>query len=387
MAVLKISLSKLMYFVVYFEVIYISFYGLFSYVFPYSRFILTFILISLIFLVYLKSGFNISKITFTFIFFLYFLIGVYNFGLNRSLYGFYIFNIFIFSLMLNTEVLKKIFLEKMWFWLLIFLSNVLGVLYVDKFGASWVGVEQTTFGISREVSKDWMVFEVFRNPGFTNSSVSVACILSLSATILGRFLVDQRKFLSLILLNSVLFYTLVLTTTKTAIFSSIFIFILLLLPFVVARVFLKILFFIIFFTTCFYTFFYRKLYSGSDSIFIRFYDMWPKIFDIFPNEYAYIIGSGYGGVGAPSLEYNNYHPGDSFIVYMYAIFGISFIILLFYYCVRILKNDFFSFNDKIFSLVFILILLSSYTYNVVELPLYALFFGFFLKSIYANRVL
>ncbi len=334
---------------------------------------------------------NSKTILILFLFIIYFLISIMNNGLKQSLYGLYIFSFFLFSFTLKKESIVHFFNEKKIFWFFILFINCFAVFYVDKNGSPWIGSSIENFGLERQLSKEWTAGEMIRNPGFSNSSVSIACLILLSyfMSVFNLYRGDKINKNIGILISIILYplvsYLIFLTTTKTIIFSMIFATFIFLLPLKIIPILSKIILIIMVVFSYLFFFLPGQEYYGRNTLLIRFYDMWPSAFKILDDYISIIFGRGFGSIGTAQNFNNQYqtsNPGDNLLVYLYVTFGIFSLISCLYFIIKFLSKNIRipNVNARCFYVVFMILIFNCFTYNMVELSVFAIIFGMFIKN-------
>lgn len=365
--------------------LYASIGGLLTYIFPLSRFVFPLILL-LLFLRFLVIG--EAKGKFLFIFFIITYV-VYSFLFNDTFYifyGVYVFYAFLFSFSFRRGYFYKISSDFK-FWLIIYLVNCFGIIVVNYERPIWVGLEQDLMGISKQVAREWGTLGLFRNPGFTNASVTVASLIAISAISIQELLIGKRNKLFIFLVIPIFgfsIYCLYLSTTKTIMYSYLFVSIIRFLPVLILKIFsiFLTLFTIIF--VYYYYFFSSVIFSDTEnSLLIRMEYTWPWSFSLLTGVQN-IFGGGFGKVGSASYLKGDGVPGDNLFVYLYMIFGVFSILLLLFFIFHFLKNIFRSNLNKVFLAYFMMVVLFGFTNNLIESIIFPVFFGIIIKEFYMS---
>lgn len=321
---------------------------------------------------------------------LYLFIGMINKSLISSLFGLYVFIPFFYSFLFSKEIVNKIINEDYKFSTFLFITCAIGVLYVDTFGASWIGMEQEVGGITKEISKAWSSNGVMRNPGFTSGSVSAAGIMLIVTAQIGRYLSIRGKVIPYCLLFVVSFYVIYLTTTKTMIFSLVIVMVLLYMPFNVVRWVVKLSVL----ATCLFSYYYmfgdKPLgYAQFDNtLLIRMYSTWPDAISILDDNISFLFGKGFGSIGTPSYYFPSKisSPADNLYVYLYVIFGLVSVIVMSILILKLLvKKKFHTLDDKLFYIIVVIIFSGAVTYNMIESSIYSIYGGVIIGCIFFNR--
>lgn len=387
----KLNLSSLAWFTFVFFIITKAFAGPIGMYFPYLRFIPILLMIILMTL----KGYKliISKASCLVIFsiiLLYIFIGILYSSLGQALFGFYMFVPLIFSFMHYEEILPSIITRKNNLNFFLFITCIIGVLYVNSFGAAWIGMEQEIGGVTKQISKAWSSDGIIRNPGFTSGSVTAASIILITASMLSINLIKSGKYIITLCILSLSIYSIFLTTTKTMILSICIVIILIVIPSFFCRLVVKVT--LIFSALFSYFFMFGDKFNGyyvSDNTFlIRMFGTWPNAIGILDEKISLLFGKGFGSIGTPTYLFNanQASPADNFYVYLYVIFGIIssiFIVLLFLKMVT-QKNYVTDSNKKFYILLFI-IFLGALTYNLVESTIYAGYGGILIGAIWFGK--
>lgn len=384
---LKIDLlEKIKINFIFVYIVFLSIYAPVTEFFSETRFIFSgfAFLVGLISLFFLK---NKKIILILPIFIFYFLISVNNFGLSRALYGWYIYAFFIFSFTLNRQSIVIFFDKKIIFWTTVLLINIIAVLYVDKNGSPWLGASTESFGVERVVSKDWTAAGIMRNPGFTSNSVTVACLLILSYIMSYISIAKTSNLFAkvyFIFLLPLIAYSIYLTTTKTEILCLFFVVVLMLFKDKYVEFVSKILILIMIITSYVFLFSPIKEYWGNNTLLIRFFQMWPSAFQLLDNNLSLLIGKGFGSIGS-AQNFDNptviSNPGDNLLVYLYVSFGVFSIFFILYFIFNLFrfKYDINFVKKKYFYIILMILVFNSFTYNLIELSVFAILFGIFVK--------
>ena len=221
---MKLNLDRFNLGVMFLMVVYTSLSVFVISISPLLRYIFPFLMVILIPLNILHYSKNKRNwFLFYFIILIYMIISLMDQKIISSLLGVYVFITIFFSASIKYEILLK-FLSAKFFWVLIFLCNYIGLFYVDSFGSIFQGVEYETFGSTKNISKDWTASGVNRNPGFTESSITVAALLLISGTLfLGEFIkkINLLNIIIFITIFGLMLHGLFLSTTKTMIATAI----------------------------------------------------------------------------------------------------------------------------------------------------------------------
>lgn len=386
---MKISLEKLNINLMFISVTFITFSAFFLTINPILRFVYPVLMLILIpiNIIYFKNN-KVNWFLFILFIFIYFLISIFNSGINSALFGLYVFIVLIYSMTISYKVLNE-FLISYKFWLFILFSSVFGVIYVNLVGSVYQGVEYEGFGSAKQISKDWTTSGINRNPGFTDSSVTVAALIVLSGTLsICGILKNKIRILNVcisILLLILMIYATILSTTKTMLATIFIIFLIFFFSIRIKFFILQCITFLYILASFFFLFYGRRDYWGDNTLLVRFYSTWPESLDLLKNDFEKIIGGGLGAIGAPlSVKGISGYPADNFLVYLYVIFGFFSILGSFYFLLNIffIKKIYLS-NETL--LVYIILLIGCLTYNVVELPIYSVFLGAILLAFFKKN--
>ncbi|WP_180011102.1 hypothetical protein [Acinetobacter sp. YH16055] len=382
---MKLNLDRFNLGVMFLMVVYTSLSVFVISISPLLRYIFPFLMVILIPLNILHYSKNKRNwFLFYFIILIYMIISLMDQKIISSLLGVYVFITIFFSASIKYEILLK-FLSAKFFWVLIFLCNYIGLFYVDSFGSIFQGVEYETFGSTKNISKDWTASGVNRNPGFTESSITVAALLLISGTLfLGEFIkkINLLNIIIFIIIFGLMLHGLFLSTTKTMIATAIIVLLIFFIKNKFKFIVLQILTFFYLPISYYYLFFGEKDYLGNNTLFIRFYETWPDSFKLLNSLLDKTFGSGFGSIGSPlMLKGSSAYPADNFLVYLYINFGVVSLIFAVYFLLNILKIKKIYWNDN-FLLIYVILLMGCLTYNIVELPIYSIFLGAILLSFF-----
>ncbi|HHC3169459.1 TPA: hypothetical protein ACN7HA_003511 [Klebsiella pneumoniae] len=387
----KLNLSSLAWFTFVFFIITKAFAGPIGMYFPYLRFIP---ILLMIILMTLKSyKLIISKASCLVIFsiiLLYIFIGVLYSSLGQALFGLYMFVPLIFSFIHYEEILPRIITRKNHLNFFLFVTCIIGVLYVNSFGAAWIGMEQEIGGVTKQISKAWSSDGIIRNPGFTSGSVTAASIILITASMLSINLIKSGKYIINLCILSLSVYSIFLTTTKTMIFSICIVMILIVIPSFFCRLVVKLT--LVFSVLFSYFFMFGDKFNGyyvSDNTFlIRMFGTWPNAISMLDEKMSLLFGKGFGAIGTPTYLFNanQVSPADNFYVYLYVIFGlISSIFIALLFLKMVTQKNYLTDSNKNFYILLFIIFLGALTYNLVESTIYAVYGGVLIGAIWFGK--
>jgi len=359
-----------------------AFAGPLGIIFPLIRFIPVVMMLALIsYKLVVLISVSMRTIIMCAVILLYIVIGVYYKSLFAALFGFYMFIPLLFSILFANELIDKIInVSSYKFALFLFVTCSIGVIYVDAFGAPWIGFEQEFAGVTKSVSKEWSSDGIVRNPGFTSGSVSSAAIMLMVTAQLGRYYSSRNHYLIFFGLFAIAFYIINLTTSKTMMISLALVLVFLCLPSYLMRWGVKILALITVSLSYFYMFGDRPLgvLQYDNTLLVRMYSTWPNAIGILDSNIAMMFGKGFGSIGTPSYMFLSKiaNPADNLYVYLYVIFGFLSVILVGMLLFKVLvKRSFYTLDDKLFYVFVFIAYSGAVTYNVVEASIYATYGG------------
>lgn len=330
-----------------------------------------------------------SLIIITCFFVFYIILGTLNGGLIQAMFGVYIFIPFMFSLAYSAEIFETLLHSSQRFFLFFGITCILGVLYVNAFGAPWLGSVMDIGGYSKVLSRDWTAGGALRNPGFTGASFDAATLMLISFFFILYHLRSKKKWISYILVSVIPLYPIYLTTTKTTILIYIIVSVVMILPAIVVMTFSKIS--IIF--SVLFSYYYmlpsanQVKYDKTNTFLQRMYETWPDAMGLLKDNYSFLIGKGIGNIGTPSLLFSpqSYNPADNAIVYLYVIGGAISVVFIFIFLMRFVFS---SFHDRSSGMIYysfaFCIFTGGVTYNLFESVFYAPFAGVLVGVIF-NR--
>lgn len=324
------------------------------------------------------------------IFILYVMIGWLNNGLIQTLFGVYIFIPFIFSMAYSGDIFDKLLSSSKKGFFFFGFSGVLGVMYVNTFGAPWLGSVADIGGYSKVLSRDWTAGGALRNPGFTGASFDAATLILISFFFILYALKSKNKWMSYIVVFLIPLYPIYLTTTKTTIVTYIILSLAMLLPTLAVRVFSR---------TCitigvFYSYFYmmfgheQEKYDHTNTFLQRMYETWPDAIGLLKSNYSLLIGKGIGGIGTPSLLFSpqSYNPADNAMVYLYVIGGVVSVVFIVLFLLKFLFSGFHEkYSGTAYYLLAFCIFTGGVTYNLFESVFYAPFAGVLVGVLFNSK--
>lgn len=327
----------------------------------------------------------------TMMFVLYLIIGIINTKLIQVIFAIYIFIPFIYCIAFADVLFSKIFYGNKFF---IYLSiiSALGVIYVNHFGAPWVGGVLNIGGHEKVLSRDWTTNGISRIPGFTGASFDAATIIMISGFFVLFDFVQRKLWIPFGMLIPLFFYAIYLTTTKTAIITFGFLSLLLLLPAVLTNLMSKliVLISIIFTYICMFSVTGNRGGYITNTFLMRMYETWPAAIRLLEDNIDVIFGKGFGAIGTPALFFDaqNYNAADNAFVYLYIIAGIPSVILVILFLARyfsasfetgLIKNEYY--------LCSLCVFIGGLTYNLFESVFYAPFAGILVGVIFQKKYL
>ncbi|MBC6627143.1 hypothetical protein [Pseudomonas sp.] len=364
-------------------ILYCSLGGLITYIFPFLRFIFPLIFL-MFFLKFLFNGNLDKKFLFILFIIIYLLYSLLFNGLQYVVYGLYVFYAILFSFIFRKDYYIRFFNDYK-FWLTILITNCIGILYVNFERPAWIGMEQDLFGITKQVSREWGTLGMFRNPGFTNGSVTVASLIIISGLLYLESIFNKKNLMLVFLsipIYCLITYCLYLSTTKTIMYSFIFLSILRFFPVLILKITSILLLLVSVLISLYYFLFGKILYSDTEnSLLIRMEYTWPWSFSQLEG-YKSIWGGGFGVVGSSSYLSGTGIPADNFFVYLYMIFGIFSLFFILFFWIKVCKNIFKLNVDKSFLLIFLALIFFAFTNNLVESIVFPVIVGIIIKVFY-----
>ncbi|PLL00494.1 hypothetical protein [Klebsiella pneumoniae] len=321
---------------------------------------------------------------------IYVLIGINNNSLVSSVFGIYIFIPFLFAFLYSTELYQRIFVNNFKFNLFYFLSCAVGILYVNQFGAEWIGAEQEIAGVTKVVSRDWISDGMMRNPGFTGTSVSSATLVIITCTFLGYTLLEKRRFISLLVIFAVSAYLIYLTTTKTTMVTLGFVFILIFCSAFITKYIVKTIFLFLTLFSYYCMFNISNVSTGmlTNTMLIRMYQTWPNAMLLLETPLQYFFGKGFGSIGVPTYYFTPAlaNSADNMYVYLYVIFGVFSILFSFFFMMKFLSFGLtLSKTTKQFLIISLVILTGGITSNLFEASFYSVYGGVIIGMIVSEK--
>ncbi|HID3802220.1 hypothetical protein [Klebsiella pneumoniae] len=321
---------------------------------------------------------------------IYVLIGINNNSLVSSVFGIYIFIPFLFAFLYSTELYQRIFVNNFKFNLFYFLSCAVGILYVNQFGAEWIGAEQEIAGVTKVVSRDWISDGMMRNPGFTGTSVSSATLVIITCTFLGYTLLEKRRFISLLVIFAVSAYLIYLTTTKTTMVTLGFVFILIFCSAFITKYIVKTIFLFLTLFSYYCMFNISNVSTGmlTNTMLIRMYQTWPNAMLLLETPLQYFFGKGFGSIGVPTYYFTPAlaNSADNMYVYLYVIFGVFSILFSFFFMMKFLSFGLIlSKTTKQFLIISLVILTGGITSNLFEASFYSVYGGVIIGMIVSEK--
>lgn len=321
---------------------------------------------------------------------IYVLIGINNNSLVSSVFGIYIFIPFLFAFLYSTELYQRIFVNNFKFNLFYFLSCAVGILYVNQFGAEWIGAEQEIAGVTKVVSRDWISDGMMRNPGFTGTSVSSATLVIITCTFLGYTLLEKRRFISLLVIFAVSTYLIYLTTTKTTMVTLGFVFILIFCSAFITKYIVKTIFLFLTLFSYYCMFNISNVSTGmlTNTMLIRMYQTWPNAMLLLETPLQYFFGKGFGSIGVPTYYFTPAlaNSADNMYVYLYVIFGVFSILFSFFFMMKFLSFGLIlSKTTKQFLIISLVILTGGITSNLFEASFYSVYGGVIIGMIVSEK--
>lgn len=323
------------------------------------------------------------------LFLLFIILGTLNSGLIQTMFGVYIFIPFMFCVAYSEVLFYKIIYSSIKYFIFFGVTDVLGIIYVNVFGAPWLGSVLDIGGYSKVLSRDWTAGGALRNPGFTGASFDAATLLLISFFFILYNLRMKRNWIGYLIVFMMPIYPIYLTTTKTTILTYVILSFVMLLPTLATITFSKLS---IFFSVIFSYYFMlpgngQSKYDQTNTFLQRMYDTWPHAIGLLKDNLSFIIGKGIGGIGTPSLLFSPeyYNPADNALVYLYVIGGVVSIALVIIFLMKFLSS---SFHDKYaggaYYILAFCIFTGGVTYNLFESVFYAPFAGVLVGVIF-NR--
>lgn len=322
---------------------------------------------------------------------LYFAIGIGNFSFVQAAFGLYIMIPFFYCVTYNNIISSYIFSENQKIYYFLFISCCIGILYVNLFGAPWLGGIVNIGGVDKVISRDWTTSGVLRNPGFTAASFDAATLLMICSFFIIFKSIENKKYLISIFIFSVGIYFIYLTTTKTTIVTLVIALLLMFIPTFIAKIFVKL----IILCSVLFSYFYMvpqlkyDVYDPKNTLLMRMYSTWPRAISLLDDSLSIIIGKGFGAIGTPAQYFSPrfYSPGDNILVYGYVIAGFVSVILVFIFLFKFLFSRF---HDRVmgkqYYLISFCILIGGVTYNLFESVFYSISLGILVGCIFNKNV-
>lgn len=325
----------------------------------------------------------------TMLFILYVIIGIINTKLLQVVFAIYIFIPFIYCIAFSDILFEKVFYNNKFF-LILSIISAFGVIYVNQFGAPWVGGVLNIGGHEKVLSRDWTTNGVSRIPGFTGASFDAATIIMISGFFVLYDFVQRKLWGAFLFLVILLSYAIYLTTTKTAIITFGFLSLMILLPAIFSNLLSKIIVLIsvIFSYICMFSITGNRGSYITNTFVMRMYETWPAALRLLDDNLDLIFGRGFGAIGTPALFFDpkHYNAADNAFVYLYIIAGIPSVILVFACLVKYFTAVF---NDTIikneYYLCSLCVFIGGLTYNLFESVFYAPFAGILVGIIFQKN--
>ena len=323
---------------------------------------------------------------------IYIMIGVLKNGAFQAVFGIYVIIPFLFSIAYSDILSKKIFYNSYKIFLFLGVSCYLGVLFVNFYGAPWLGAKLNVAGYEKVLSRDWTTGGVLRNPGFTIASFDAATLLMICSFFISYYFREKKRWISSVIVLVIFIYPIYLTTTKTTMVIYFIMLTLYVMPGIVtvasSRMFLV--------GMVFFTYIYmipsatHVKFDSSNSLEIRMYQTWPNAINYLQDGISVMFGNGIGSIGMPSTfsSLGRYNPADNMLVYFFVISGLvslfAVALLLFRFVTfRITKMN----ERKKYYLFAFCIFSGGLTYNLFESVFYAPFAGILIGMLFNRNVL
>ncbi|SEH08554.1 hypothetical protein [Candidatus Venteria ishoeyi] len=316
-------------------------------------------------------------------------------GSLQVAFGGYVLMIFFFGIIalpsfIYAESKLKPYIIALW------LLAIIGVLLDYYYTLPWTGSEYQFVGANIEGSRQWVYLGVERLAGFGRISFATA----IQILLLGIFLVVMidswwfRMFIWLIGGGVI-----VLTTTKTVvgvyIALTLFIIFRTLLPHVFWRSVLILIALIgiaMPVSTLIYSYQIRLDSYISEFVFMsfgmRFMNIWPQAFELVENHGSLLLGRGIGGIGSAQIYFEPFlsNPGDNLYLYLYLLSGFGMFPFIWAYVRWAGRLDLHSNSfDILFFMIAMSVLLEGWTVNLIESPVFALFFGLSFRYVFLKK--
>lgn len=306
-------------------------------------------------------------------------------NLSQVLFGAWAILPFFYGVLIS-NVIKKFTINRFYFYIL-WLVGVMGVLFTYFFQSPWVGYQYAIGDFSVQAAREWWTFGIARLPGFSRASFEVAIQLLLLGMILMCL---ERKNILKIIVWLVSGFLIVLTTTKTVAGIWLFLTIFYLTGALLrekVQLLSRVIVLGLTLIAAFLPFWGDDILSISlESQLLRFLfssflervlSIWPAVIELVTNNGSIVLGRGLGGIGAAQMYFEiGFLPGDNLALYLYAISGVLGLLLFLGYgmsCTLVYRGQ-----SRYFILMFyftLAVLLEGLTVNVLESPFFGMVFG------------
>ena len=308
-------------------------------------------------------------------------------------FGVYILIPFIYGIIIGPIFIKNIEKYKNFIFTLWIIAAT-GVFINFFYKWPWIGFTYDLGSIHVEGSREWSTAGFERLSGFGRISAATASqILLLGITLF--LTIKSLIFRSIIWLLSGI--AIVLTTTKTTIGIWLFLTLIFFLSKILTLKFFKPLPIILSLAgillplstlyihynlsiSNFYTF---LLFASFE---MRLTDTWPMTFDLITNYGNSILGRGIGGIGSAQQYFEEYiySPADNLSLYLYAVFGLSGIVLLIIIGVLSSLKTSNSIYGKFVFFLSVACLLQGLSLSIIEDPFFATCLGMVISFLFSS---
>lgn len=315
-------------------------------------------------------------------------------GTHQVLFGLYVLMPLFLGIISYSSITNYLDQIRIFFLILLTIA-VLGVFLDVPFDMPWLSSRYIIGEYEIDIARGWTTIGIERRAGFSRASFDAAIQIFLLATFL-QFFIKRRLLRSVIWIISG--FAIALTTTKGIIiaycWASFFLNFYRLLP----RWFWKALTVLIIsigIALPWASFFIPRNLRIIDpvgrfllsSLLDRIYNNWPEALHLIIEHGNAIFGRGIGGIGVAQMYFESglYNPADNIHIYLYALIGIAYIVIIMYlvYVITRLRYKALPF-DRLAFVIIVAAFIFGITSNVLEAAFFSYFIGITTRYIVAR---